>query len=118
MQTDIELWWQRGTQSALAWWQSLGADGPYYLWLGLGIAGLLAWLFISHRVIRRLLGHRKFRGTWYNEQQFEVLLKVLQEDQQSGRRVMRHDELRLLRQWQFGGSGEGMFGQQANSYFS
>ncbi|CAG4883759.1 conserved protein of unknown function [Georgfuchsia toluolica] len=81
-------------------WYSAGGSGPYYLWLSIGALFLLLLAIIAHAVMRRLLGHRKFRGTWYNEYQFQQLLKMTYDDQQRGHRVMRHDEMQLLRAWE------------------
>lgn len=90
------------TQPLIDYWRSLGPAALYYLWLSSGLVGFLLLLFISHRVMRKLLGHRKFRGTWYNEMQFQELINILDEDQASGRRVMQHDEIVVLRQWKYG----------------
>lgn len=92
-------------QLAIDYWKSLGPLGPYYLWLFSGAAGFLLWLVISYRIMRKLMGHRRFRGTWYNAHQFQQLVNILNEDQESGRRVMQHDEIELLRQWKYGIKG-------------
>lgn len=118
MKTDIELWWDQVLKSVDTVWHSLGPQEVYMLWIGAGILGGLVWLFIAYRVIRRALGHRKFMGTWYNAVQFQELINVLAEDQARGHRVMRHEEIELLRRWQFGNSVKPIFGKQRNSYYS
>lgn len=86
----------------LAWYQSITPDQWYYAWVISGFVMAVAWLWWAHGVIRRSLGHVNFRGTWYNAEQAEELVKQLDEDVQRGNRVMRHDEMSLLRRWRFG----------------
>lgn len=105
---DIELTARQYQQQALAWWSSLGPDGPYYVWLVGGVFAAVLWLWFCHRMIRSILGHRKFRGTWYNADQLEVLVKMIDEDNAKGNRVMKHDEMALLRLWRFGSSKAGV----------
>ena len=87
---------------ASAWWDSLSGDQLYVLWLVGGVVwfGFSVWL--AHVVIRGALGHVRFRGTWYDARQFQTLLLSIQEDVHRGNRVMRHDEMALLRRWRFG----------------
>lgn len=113
---DIPAWFIAQHQHAIAWWNSLGPDGPYYVWLASGAAGLIALVTTWYYVMRKVLGYRKFRGTWYNGQEFEGLLVILDRDQQAGNRVMRHDEIALLRQWKMG-SYKGLGFDKRNSYF-
>jgi len=80
----------------------LGANGLWYLWFGAGVLGAVCFLVFAYWLIRRLLGHRKWRGTWYSASQFAELVQILWEDQCRGHRVMRHDEIKLLRKWQTG----------------
>jgi hypothetical protein len=89
---------------AAGWWRSLGDAGPYYVWLISGVVGLLVWFYVAHLVLRRLLGHTKWRDSWYTEAQMQELINILAEDQSSGHRVMRHDEIELLRRWRTGDS--------------
>lgn len=91
--------WREQLQRTL---DTLGPDNLYNLWLASGALILVAVLWFSHRVMRHALGHRKFRGTWYTESQFETLITMIDEDSKRNNRVMRHDEMRLLRQWRFG----------------
>ncbi len=71
------------------------------LWLGVGSLLLLVWLWWSHKLIRRTLGHVQFRGRWFDEQQARILIKTIHEDAQRGNRVMKEDELNLLRQYPY-----------------
>lgn len=98
-------------------WHALGGSGQYYVWLLSGCLGLLLWGIVAYRVIRKLLGHRKYLGTWYSPSQYQVLMQLLHEKQLAGSHVMAHAELKALRAWKFGGTGEGIFGRQKNSYF-
>lgn len=92
----------------LGFWYQLDHATRYNIWLSLGAAGLLTYLYVCYRLIRWILGHQRFRGTWYTPHQMQQLVNILDEDQASGRRVMQHDEIRLLRQWKYGtGSGLG-----------
>jgi len=104
---DIELQGRAYIAQLLEWWHS-GGDGPYYAWIVLGVALLLFLAWMWHRLIRKILGHRKFRGTWYNTDQLEVLVKMIDEDNAKGNRVMKHDEMALLRLWRFGSSKTGL----------
>lgn len=101
---DMPLWMAELYRQAQAWWVSLGPDGPYYLWLASGVAGLLVWAWISHRLIRRLCGHRKLRGTWHNEARYREIMKMLHEDQERGRRVLSYEEIEALRRYRYGGT--------------
>lgn len=112
MDIDLKLaQWQKQATQAL---QSLSSEDLYNLWLVAGavLFAVLAW--VSYRIMRKALGHQQFRGTWHNENEIEVLVKMIDEDCQRGNRVMRHDEMSLLRKWRFGsnkaiGHGKGYF---------
>jgi hypothetical protein len=93
---------------ALDWYDSLGPWVPYFVKVACGVLFLIAFTWFVYRAARKLLGHRCFRGTWYNGKQFQELLKIIDEDCTRGNRVMKHDEMKLLRQWRLGGSGEGL----------
>lgn len=80
----------------------------FEIWLGVGVVGLIAWGYFSHLLIRKLLGHRKWRGTWYTEFELQELVNILWEDQASGHRVMRRDEIELLREWTQGKDYKGL----------
>ena len=95
-------------QRLFDWYDSLGPWGPYYAKAVGAVLFLIAFAWLVYRIARRLLGHRRFRGTWYDEKQFQELLKMIDEDCARGHRVMKHDEMKLLRQWRLGGSGEGL----------
>lgn len=105
---NLELMLQEYQSKAVQWWASMGPDGPYYLWLAGGLLMFFAWAWFAHRLMRKLSGHRKFRGTWYNADQFEVLIKMINEDNAKGNRIMKHDEMSLLRHWRYGRDGVGM----------
>jgi hypothetical protein len=102
-------------EPVLNWWRSLGPAGPYYVWIASGVLGFTFLVAVWYRFFRKLLGHRKFRGTWYNPYQFQELVNILNEDQESGRRVMQHDEIALLRSWKYGMKG-GIGFDKANGY--
>lgn len=89
-------------ESILVLWERLSFDTRYSLWLGFGVGLLVAVVVIWYYWIRQLLGHRKFRGTWFNAREFQELINILKEDQDSGRRVMQYDEIQLLREWTLG----------------
>lgn len=89
-------------------WLSLGPEIRHQIWLAWGAMTLIIILALWYPFFRKLLGHKKFRGTWYNEEQYEALLKILKEDQDSGNRVMRYDEIALLRKETAGVKGVGL----------
>ena len=82
-------------QKALAWWHSLGSDGPYYVWLAAGAVGALIWIWFAHRVIRKILGHRKYRGSWLNEPEYAKVMQVLQDAEREGRILQYQDAFAL-----------------------
>lgn len=82
--------------------QSITYDDWYKLWVASGVVLCLVLAWLSHRIIRKALGHTQFRGTWYNEKQLAELIQIIDEDCKRGYRVMRHDEMALLRRWRFG----------------
>lgn len=98
----VDLWLQQAQNWVLTRYHGLTYDELYNIWAISGAILLLIWLYVSYGIIRRALGHRKFRGTWYNEHEFEQLLKMIHEDNERGHRVMRLDEMQLLRKWVFG----------------
>jgi hypothetical protein len=74
----------------------------FMVWCALGLVGGACVAWMSHRLFRRLLGHTLFRGTWYDARQSEALVKQIDADIVGGGRVMRRDEMRLIRRWRFG----------------
>lgn len=82
--------------------QTLLQQYAFEVWAFGGIVLLLLWAYISHHWIRCVLGHWKFRGTWYNRYQIQEYINMLAEDQARGHRVMQHDEIELLRRWKYG----------------
>ncbi|MDO8262147.1 MAG: hypothetical protein Q7T21_02870 [Gallionella sp.] len=98
----LDVWLAQRQAQALAIWQGLTPEDFYNLWLAGGVLwfGFLFWL--STRIMRKALGHVLFRGTWYNAAQWEVMIKMIDEDNQRGHRVMKHDEMNALRIWRFG----------------
>ena len=72
-------------QGLLSWWQTLSDETrlrglarrrPSSAWI--------VWCLIAYLSLRRLAGHRKFQGRWYNEAEYARLMQVLWEDQQAG----------------------------------
>ena len=90
-------------------------DQWYTLWVAGGGALFLLWGWWAYGLLRRAAGHVKFRGTWYDHEQFETLIKMIDEDSTRGNRVMQHDEMALLRKWRFG--TDKTIQHQAGSYF-
>ena len=113
---DLEYTIRTAPQKVAEWWEAIPYEDKYNLWLLVGVLLFLAWLRLSYRVIRKALGHLYFRGTWYNAEQTEVLVKMLDEDCARGNRVMRADEMRVLRMWRFGREG-GVLTPRKGSYF-
>lgn len=104
-------------QLAQTYWLELDHQIKVYVWYASGGFMLLTILGIWYPFFRRGLGHTKFRGTWYTETQFEQLLLMLKEDQESGRRVMRRDEIDLLRSVNLGEYGGLGFDQVKKGYW-
>ncbi len=95
--------WSRAVEDSVArWWFSLSYDDLRAIWIAAGVVLAIALLWFSHWIMRRALGYRKFRGTWYSERQWQELINQLDADLKSGHRVMRHDEMQILRLWRFG----------------
>jgi len=113
---DVTIWLYQTQQRAGEWFNSLGPDDFYMAWLASGVVLFAVLARISYLIMRRALGHRRFRGTWYNEIEFEVLLKMIEEDIESGRRVMRHDEMTLYRSAKLGWSSP-VIRHNPGSYF-
>jgi hypothetical protein len=83
----------------IAAWDLLPFDVRYAVWLASGLLLLLCLIFLSYRVIRYSIGHRKFRGAWFNDVAFANLLNSILRDQKESGRVLEHDELRLIRRY-------------------
>lgn len=67
-----------------SWWQSLGPDGPYYVWLSSGLLGIMIWAWPSYLLVRRLLGHKKINGVWFRPGELDPLLDRLELSEKSG----------------------------------
>ncbi len=113
---SVELWLAQWQAKWLHFVESLSPSDRYYLWAGSGAMILLLCLWVSYRVMRKAFGHRKFRGTWLDEQQFEALITMIDEDSKRGSRVMKHDEMQLLRKWRFG-SAKSISDRAKGGYF-
>lgn len=107
--------------SSLSWltglWQALDGDTRTALWLAAGAIGLILWAWISYRLLRRLAGHHRFRGRWFNRTEYQRLMQVLWEDQQQGTRVMSHAELKALRAYKYGKSVKPLLAGRGGGYF-
>lgn len=68
----------------LTWWQSLGPAGPYYVWLGSGVLGLVLLACFSYFVMRFAFGHRKIRGVWFRPGELDDLLDRLTQLERDG----------------------------------
>ena len=84
------------------WWLALGPQAAYYVWLASGVIGLLFWLWVSHRVIRRILGHRRYGGAWLNREQYHAAMQELQERERDGK-ILQYRDAFLLDQYRHGG---------------
>lgn len=112
-----QLWSDEGFLSLTAWWQALGDDGRWAIWLGIGLLGLVLWSSLTYLILRRLAGHRKFQGRWYNETEYARLMQVLWDDQQAGARVMSRAELTALREFRYGAAVKPILGGKGGGYF-
>lgn len=101
---EFDLMWQQLKAFALQLFHSMTYDEWYNLWLAGGVVMLVGLAWLANRIMRKALGHTQFRGTWYDERQFAELIQMIDEDCNRGNRVMRHDEMLLLRRWRFGDS--------------
>lgn len=101
---------------ATGWLRSLDADTFYKVWIAFGLLGFGLWFIAAYRFARYALRHQKWRGTWFNPVQFQELVNILAEDQASGRRVMQHDEIKLLREWQLGKQFKGVGNDKTNVF--
>jgi hypothetical protein len=101
---DIVMQWATSAyHQALALWYSLGPEGSYFVWVASGILGLIAILLLSYRMFRWALGHRKFRGHWYDPERYHGLMQMLHEEQLNNR-VLAYEELAALRAYKYGKS--------------
>lgn len=70
---------------AWKWWQALGHDVHYKIWLGAGAIMLVLWLWAAYYVTRRLLGHRRINGAWIGVEEFEAFLdRMVQKEKDGG----------------------------------
>jgi hypothetical protein len=99
---QIDLWLSQMPAKVIALWHGLTPDDHYNLWLAGGAVWFIFLAWVSSRIMRKALGHKKFRGTWYNVEQYETLIKMIDEDSTRGNRVMKADEMKELRIWRFG----------------
>ena len=101
---QVDAWLTRGWLWSVSFWQGLSPENLYDLWLYGGVVWFLFLFWLCYGIMRRALGHVKFRGTWYSDQQWETVIKMIDEDNQRGHRVMRKDEMDALRMWRYGSS--------------
>jgi hypothetical protein len=99
------------------WWRSLGLRGQNDLWLSIGWIALVLWAWGSYRLLRRIAGHRKFGGRWYDAVEYQRLMEVLIEDQQAGKRVLSPAELRAVREFRYGKSVKPIISGKGGGYF-
>jgi hypothetical protein len=99
------------------WWQSLGFRSQNDLWLTVGWVALVLWAWGSYRLLRHLAGYRRFGGRWYDRTEYELLMQVLLEDQQAGKRVMTHIELKALREYRYGKKVKPIVANKGGGYF-
>jgi len=76
----IDPYWRM----VLAWWHSLGLQGPYYVWLASGVLGLLILIWAAYQLIRRLFGHKKIFGVWFRPGELDPLLNRLEQSEKNG----------------------------------
>ncbi len=76
----IDPYWRQ----VLAWWHSLGSQGPYIVWIVSGVMGLLVILWVSYQLIRRLLGYKKIFGVWFRPGELDPLLDRLEQSEKNG----------------------------------
>jgi len=114
---NIPSWLNQLIQYGNASWRSLGDDGRLDVWLGAGMIGMVCWAGCAYLILRRLAGHRKFRGRWYSEAEYDRLMQVLWQDQQAGTRVMSRQELEALRRFRYGGSLKPILTGKGGGYF-
>ena len=81
----------------LGYWHSLSLELRWTIWAACGGVFLLIYIFLTYLAFRRLFGHKKALGVWYNPEQYAVLIQTLINDQQQQRRALNHDELELVR---------------------
>lgn len=69
---------------AMTWWQSLGYDVHFKVWLGAGIAMFVLWLWAAYYITRRLAGQRKINGAWIGPEAFDAMLDRMQQKEKDG----------------------------------
>ena len=112
---DLMAWSIRIQSRLVQFWGALTPDDLYQAWLAGGVVLFFVLGWVSYRIMRRALGHTLFRGTWYDEQQYEELIRMIDEDVRCGNRVMKADEMRAVRKWRFG--SEKSISDRATGYF-
>ena len=115
---EFPSWMIQLHRQTLVWWVSLGPDGPYYAWLIGGALIFSIWAWVSYRILRRLTGHRKLRGAWYNDAQYRKVMQLLHEDQQAGQRVLSYEEVAALRKYRYGDTVQDVMRHKGTGYFS
>lgn len=110
-------WSDQGFLSLASWWQALGYDIHFGLWSGFGLLALVLWSWLGYVVLRRLAGHRKYQGRWYDEAEYARLMQVLWDDQQAGTRVMSRSELTALREFRYGPTAKPILKGKGGGYF-
>jgi hypothetical protein len=103
-------------EQIINYWNSLPHDVLFWIWLGSGFLFLAITAYLWYRLMRRILGHRRFRGAWFNAQEFEALVDNIIERQQETLRVLDHDELLLVRE-RHGGRIKPLHSAKFGGYF-
>lgn len=113
----ISIWFEAWSQLIGEWWQALGPRGQHDLWLSVGWIVLVLWAWGSYHLLRRMAGFRRFGGRWHNAAEYQRLMQVLWEDQQAGKRVMSHAELKALREFRYGKTVKPIISGKGGGYF-
>ena len=84
--------------SALAWWRAQGYDVHYWSWLAVGAVGLIIWIYVAYRFLRKALGHHKINGAWLNTEHLDAVLNKMHCKEKDGA-IMSLNDLMLLEKY-------------------
>lgn len=90
-------------QTTILWLMSFGLtfDQSVLILHAVNAIVTLIGMYASYRMIRIGLGHRKYRSSWLNAEEYDKLMQMLHDMEREGR-IIQHEDAVLLDEYRYG----------------